>query len=180
MRLFIAIELPDDVKKVLARLRADIRGAHWVPVAQLHLTLSFLGEVDDVAAKSLTSELAQIQAPGFDLGFAGAGSFPNQRQPRVLWVGLRPEPLLANLAALVRSAVLSCHIPQEERPFAPHITLARIRQPIKQPITAFIDLCQRHELPSFSVRGFILFQSRLTPQGAIHTPLSSFSLNSVR
>ena len=174
MRLFIAIELPGDVKKTLARLRADIPGARWVPVEQLHLTLSFLGEVDNATTKLLVDKLAQIKASEFNIRFAEAGCFPNQRQPRVLWVGLKPEPLLNNLASMVRNVALSCNIPQEERPFSPHITLARIRQQVKQPITAFFDLYQKQELPSIPVREFILFQSQLTPQGALHTPLKSF------
>lgn len=176
MRLFIAIELPDDVKGVLSRLRADITGARWVPVSQLHLTLSFLGDVDDASVKLLTSGLKQIRAPGFDLVFAGVGCFPNQRNPRVLWVGIRPEPFLSDLAAQVRSVVFACNIATEDRPFSPHITLARIRQPIRQPISPFIDLYQKLELPAFPVHEFILFTSRLTPQGAIHTPLGSFPL----
>ncbi len=178
MRLFIAIELPDEVKKLLSRMRSDVPGARWVPVEQLHLTLSFLGEVDDVTVKQLTGELAAIHAPGFDLRFSGTGCFPGRSRPRVLWVGLDPEPLLSNLASLVRKALLTCGIPQEERPFSAHITLARLKFPASREVAAFLDQPQRQELPTVAVREFILFQSRLTPQGAIHTPLKSFPLAS--
>lgn len=176
MRLFIAIELPEEVKRILGRLRTDIPGARWVPMEQLHLTLSFLGEVDEITAKLLTEELASIDAPGFDLRFSGTGCFPNRRQPRVLWVGLEPEPLLSNLASLVRKAVLSCDIYQDERPFSAHITLARLKLPASREAGAFLDQPQNNELPTVAVREFILFQSLLTPQGAIHTPLKSFPL----
>ncbi|MBI2354469.1 MAG: RNA 2',3'-cyclic phosphodiesterase [Deltaproteobacteria bacterium] len=176
MRLFIAIELPDEVKRLLGRLRGDIPDARWVPAEQLHLTLAFLGEVDEATMKRLTVELAAIRAPGFELRFSGTGCFPDRRRPRVIWVGLQPEPLLITLASLVRQAVLSCDIPQEERPFSAHITLARLRFPAAREAGAFLDQPQKEELPPVSVREFILFQSRLTPQGAIHTPVRVFPL----
>jgi 2'-5' RNA ligase len=154
----------------------DIPGARWVPLEQIHLTLAFLGEVDDDTLKLLTMALSEIQAPGFGLRFDGTGCFPDRRRPRVLWVGLEPEPLLSNLASLVRRAVLACGIPQEERPFSAHITLARLRFPASREAASFLDRPGSIEIPPVSVREFILFQSRLTPKGALHTPLKRFPL----
>jgi len=176
MRLFIAIELPEEVKESLMRLRSAIPGARWVPREQLHLTLSFLGELNESELPRLTGALAGIHAAGFGLRFSGTGCFPNPRQPRVLWVGLEPEPLLESLAAVVRKTVLSCDIPQEDRPFSPHITLARLKQPSSREVAAFLDHPQKLKIPLVRVREFILFQSSLTPQGAIHIPLRKFSL----
>jgi len=176
MRLFIAIELPDEVKRILGRMRSDIPGARWVAPEQLHLTLSFLGELDEAAMKRLSGELAEIQTSRFDLRFAGCGCFPNRKQPRVLWVGLEPEPLLNTLESLVRKAVLTCDVPQEDRPFSAHITLARLKLPASREVAVFLDQPQKQKLPTVSVREFILFQSSLTPHGAIHTPLKSFQL----
>jgi 2'-5' RNA ligase len=176
VRLFIAIELPENVKRLLYKLRTDIQGARWLPMEQLHLTLSFLGEVDEETAKKLIRDLSAIKAPAFDLRFCNPGCFPNRRQARVLWVGLEPEPLLSNLASLVQKTVLSCNIPQEERPFSAHVTLARLKAPGSREVAAFLDQPQRHKIPPVSVREFILFQSRLTPNGAVHTPLKNFTL----
>ena len=176
MRLFIAIELPDAAKRALAGLRQDIPGARWVPVEQIHLTLAFLGELDEAALGRLTGELVRIQVPEFRLGFSGTGCFPDRRRPRVLWVGLEPQPRLMQLAAGVHQAVLGCGIPQEERPFSPHITLARLRLSPARGCDAFLDRHPGQKLPSFPVREFALFQSRLTPQGAVHTPVRSFPL----
>ena len=176
MRLFIAIELPDAVKMILTRLRADIPGARWVPMEQIHLTLDFLGEVDDAASKLLADELVAIRAPEFFLRFSGTGCFPNRNRPRVLWVGLEPEPLLISLASQVRKAALACTIPQEERPFFPHITLARLKFPANRDVDAFLDQSRQPEIPPIIVGEFILFQSLLTPQGAIHTPIRGFPL----
>lgn len=176
MRLFIAIELPDEIKRPLGRLQIDIPGARWVPAEQIHLTLAFLGEVDDDTVKRLTTELAKIQAPGFELRFSGTGCFPDRRRPRVLWVGLEPEPLLSSLASQVRDAVLACGIPQEERPFSPHITLARLKFPAAREAARFLDQPPDRRLPPVTVREFILFRSSLTPRGAIHTPIRKFPL----
>jgi len=176
MRLFIAIELPDEVKRALAGLKTDIPGARWVPTDQIHLTLAFLGEVDEAVLERLAGELARIQVPEFQLCFSSTGCFPDRRRPRVLWVGLEPEPRLKHLAVGVHEAVLACGIPQEERPFSPHITLARLRLSPSRECDAFLDQHQKQKLPPFSVREFTLFQSRLTPQGALHTPIRNFPL----
>ena len=174
MRLFIAIELPDGIKKQLEGMCTDIPGSRWVPVEQIHLTLAFLGEVDDATLDLLTKALASIRVPGFTLRFSVTGCFPDRRRPRVLWVGLEPEPLLNSLASLVREAVLASNIPQEERPFSPHITLARLKFPAPREVGVFLDQPKKQEFPPVSVREFILFQSLLTSQGAVHSPVKTF------
>ena len=176
MRLFIAIELPAELKRSLGRLQTDIPGARWVPAEQIHLTLAFLGEVEQGVVERLTGELARIHTSAFELSFSGAGCFPNRKRPRVIWIGLEPEPRLEELAARVHEAVLACDIPQEERPFSAHITLARLKFPASRESGAFLDQHQKGNLPPLSVREFILFQSRLTPQGAVHTPIKNFAL----
>ncbi|GFE61224.1 RNA 2',3'-cyclic phosphodiesterase [Geobacter sp. AOG2] len=177
MRLFIAIELPDTIKRHLEKIRAHIPGSRWVPMEQIHLTLAFLGEVDEVTIERLTGSLAAIQSPGFSLRFSGAGCFPDRSRPRVLWVGLEPEPRLNRLASLVRETVLACGIPLEERPFSPHITLARLKLPVPREVEAFLGDHGKMCLPSVDVRRFILFKSLLTSQGAVHTPLKAFTLS---
>jgi 2'-5' RNA ligase len=176
MRLFIAIEFPDEVKKALISLRKDIPGARWVPAEQIHLTLAFLGEVDEITSGRLNDELSQIRSSSFKLCFTGTGCFSDRRRPRVLWVGLKPEPRLNLLAAKVRAAVLTCGIPQEERPFSPHITLARLKLPSSRESGVFLDQQAQKILPPLSVQEFTLFQSRLTTQGAVHIPIHRFPL----
>lgn len=177
MRLFIAIELTAEVKKLLARLQTAIPGARWVPAEQLHLTLAFLGEVDEVTCELLSRKLTEIFAAGFTLHFSGTGCFPDRRRPRVIWAGLSPSPKLTGLAGLVSNAVLSCDIPQEERPFSPHITLARCSQPASREVSTFLEQHRQLKLPPVKVREFILFQSRLTQQGATHIQLGQFPLS---
>jgi 2'-5' RNA ligase len=180
MRLFIAIEIPDDLKKMIGRLHVDIPGARWVPAEQIHLTLAFLGEVEEIAVEQLGRELAQIHQPEFRLSFSGTGCFPDRRRPRVLWIGVEPNPHLQALAAMVHEVLLACGIPQESRPFSPHITLARLKIPASGASAAFFDRPEALKLPPFSVREFILFQSRLTPHGAVHSPIRGFPLSAGR
>jgi len=176
MRLFIAIELPAELKQALARLHCDLPGARWVPAAQIHLTLAFLGEVEEASAWRLNTELARIHLPAFTLTMTGLGSFPHRQRPRVLWVGLAPEEHLANLVAAVHSAIRDCGLPLEERPFSAHITLARLRFPAPREAGAFLDQTLPPHLPPLPVHEFILFESRLSPHGVEHLPLTSFPL----
>ncbi len=176
MRLFIAVELPDDLKIALARQRVDIPGARWVPAAQIHLTLAFLGEVEEADVEQLTVQLSAFRVPGFELRFSGTGCFPNRHRPRVLWIGMEPEPLLKDLASRVRAAVLACGIPQEEHPFSPHVTLARLKLPSSREFELFLEQNNKVKFPPFHVVKFTLFQSQLTPQGAVHIPIKNFPL----
>jgi 2'-5' RNA ligase len=176
MRLFIAIELSEALKTALGKLRSDIPGARWVPPEQIHLTLAFLGELDEETTDRLTLELAGIQAAGFELSLSGTGCFPNVRYPRVLWVGVKPQPLLTLLADKVNSAVTACNIPLEERPFSPHITLARFKAPAAREVAAFLGQHRKVQFEPFSVTEFTLFQSKLTSHGALHAPVRNFPL----
>lgn len=177
MRLFIAIDLPLQLKLALAQLRCDLPAARWVPTTQIHLTLAFLGEVEEANAWRLNAELARIQLPSFTLTLTGPGCFPHRQRPRVLWVGLAPEARLTNLVAMVQAALRTCGLPVEERPFTAHITLARLRFPAAREARAFLDQ-PLPPFPVFPVQAFILFQSRVTASGVEHLPLSRFLLTS--
>lgn len=176
MRLFIAIDLPPELKRALWTLRSDLPGARWVALEQIHLTLAFLGEVEEKKIEPLSAELARIHLPPFTLSFTCTGCFPNRERPRVLWVGLAPQPRLAELAHQVQTALMVCDLPVEARPFSPHITLARLKFPAPRSVGVFLDQSLPPHLPVLSVQEFILFQSRLSPHGAEHLPLSHFSL----
>jgi 2'-5' RNA ligase len=178
-RLFIAIDLPGDVKRSLGCLRLEIRGARRVPPEQLHLTLAFLGEQGQEMVERLKGELSAIRSPGFRLCFSTLGGFPSHRNPRVIWAGLEPEARLERLASRVRAAVLACGVPLEERTFTPHVTLARVKQPAEYNVTTCLRHDQRPVIPPFTAVDFILYESRLTPSGAIHTTLATFPLQPV-
>jgi len=176
MRLFIAIELPHEHRMFLNRLLPDSPGVRRVPPEQVHLTLSFLGEVDEKNVGLLCEKLALIPAVSFHLVFSGFGCFPDRLHPRIIWAGLQPEPCLGKLAAGVRTAVLACGIPVEERAFSPHITLARIKPRASIRIEEVAGRISLESAPPFPVTEFILYQSRLSAQGAQHIPVKRFPL----
>lgn len=157
-------------------MRAEIPGARWVPAEQIHLTLAFLGEIDEKASERLIAELARIQSATFNLSFDGTGCFPNRHHPRVLWVGMQQEHALTRLAVEIQTVVRTCGIPLEDRPFSPHLTLARLKLPCSREVATFLNQHRTVKIPSFTVEQFILFQSRLTQQGAVHLPIKSFPL----
>lgn len=174
-RLFIAIDVPREIKEQLCRLRVDIPGTRWVPMEQLHLTLAFLGEVDCERTARLMEGLGAVRGQGFELGLGPTGCFSGRKRPRVLWVGIKPEPLLMALVERVRAECRGCLILLEERLFIPHITLARIKEP-GGGYDYFLDYQSNFHPQMFSVREFILFESRLSARGAQHITLGSYPL----
>jgi 2'-5' RNA ligase len=139
-RTFIAIELTDKLRAELVRQLDRLRHAapevRWVEPANLHLTLAFLGELDDerLAAATDAAEAAAAQGQPFRLATAGLGYFGAPHAPRVIWAGIGGESArLAQLHAALAEALDQRGFPREERPFAPHVTLARVKQPLPAP-----------------------------------------------
>ena len=127
-RLFIAIDLPETVKNSIKSICGGIPDARWVDVQQLHLTLRFIGEVDDRMFDSIKNSLAEITETRFSLTLRGVGSFPPKRPPRVLWVGIENSETLIRLAGEVEEVLVRKNgLEPEERKFSPHITIARFR-----------------------------------------------------
>ena len=177
MRLFVAVDMPAEVKEKLASLQTAIPGVRWLPAEQLHLTLVFLGEIEPENLDGLCSALAAIAVPPFTLTFDRTGCFPHPGAPKVLWAGVKQQPALAGLALLVREAAESCGIKTDERPFSPHITLGRSRQPASCTAADFSKQLISDKKLSIPVLSFILYQSRLTQQGAIHEAIREFRLS---
>lgn len=126
-RLFVAIDLPKPVCFKLARLLAEPpRGVRPVPAAQFHVTLHFLGHVDDAARGLVTERLARIRHDPFTLVVRGTGVFPPRGRPSVLWAGVAPSMALAGLHAAVGREIEALGLAVESRPYVPHVTLARL------------------------------------------------------
>ena len=129
MRLFVALEIPSGVRENLATLLASLRAItkepRWVRAENLHITLKFLGEVDEDKLDAVRSALGKIRSEQpVTLEFRGLGFFPNEKHPRVFWAGIEASANLKTLAADIESALEKLR-PRENREFSPHLTLAR-------------------------------------------------------
>ena len=181
MRLFVAMDIPEDVRSSLAALAAKLRlayrNARWARIESLHVTLKFIGETSPEKTAEIKTVLASIpsRAPT-EINFRGLGFFPNERRPRVLWAGIDATTDLAELAAAVETSLGALGIPREERAFSPHLTLARFDTPRGlDALHAAIDVAGSLEFGATTAKEFHLYQSVLKPGGAEYTRLASFS-----
>ena len=182
MRLFVAIELHPRTAAELAQLGAELRARAsrlapaakltWVPVDRMHLTVRFIGEVDEGQAPRVREALAMPAAVApFDLALTGLGVFPPSGRPRVLWVGLGAgrEQVLA-LEREVSARLDACGIAGEARPYSPHLTLARVREGSGLRSRDWLADAATHTRVT-PVEAITLFQSRLSPKGPTYIRL---------
>ena len=177
-RLFIAIDLPQEVKEAVAGIVGrDLPGARRVPVEQLHLTLRFIGDADEETFRSIKGVLGKVRGTPFPLAMKGVGHFPPGRHPRVFWVGIEASEPLAGLYKGVELALVGAGVEPEERGFSPHITLARLRETPADRVAALEEKHRQFSAGPFTVREFYLYSSTLTREGAIHRREATYPLS---
>jgi len=175
IRLFVALALPDKVADGLLAIEHGVPGARWSVRDQLHLTLRFVGEVDERDASAVDEALAAISVPSFTLELKGVGAFGG-KSPRALWAGVVPNDALMHLQRKIESAIQRLGLPAEERKFTPHVTLARLRA---APAGRVMDFLADHSLyatGAFRMAQFVLFSSRLTSNGSIYVAERAYAL----
>lgn len=176
-RLFVALDLPDLVKETLSPLMRGLGDVRWLDDDQLHLTLRFIGELDNGRTDEVADALSLVQAAPFDLQLKGIGHFPPRGEPRVIWTGIEPQPELSALKRRIDRALEQADIERDRKKYAPHVTIARLRRP---PTEAGLQTyLMRHSLyqsPAFPVSGFKLFSSWLDGQGADYQVEASYEL----
>ncbi len=169
-RLFVAIDLPESTRQVLAGLDPHIRGVRWTDAAQMHLTLSFLGEVPDEIDLALREKLGVIEFGDFFLPIVGVGTFSAKGAPKIIWIGVRKaHPHLFQVHKRVQEAALAVGLEPELKPWHPHITLARCRDVSAQSLRKFLHTNAEFDAGMIRVEAFYLYSSKLTPSGPIHT-----------
>jgi RNA 2',3'-cyclic 3'-phosphodiesterase len=189
MRLFIALDISEEIRRALAeyaaRLRRQVPSARFVRVEGLHITLKFIGETQK--AESLQQALSTIQQAPFEVALAGTGFFPDAKRPRIFWAGIQAPAALPELARKVEAACRSLGFPAEERPFQPHLTLARggsgnpHQRPRngEPPLLQLANAVRKEESPRFGMmvaQQFHLYESQLHPEGSIYTKIATFDL----
>lgn len=185
MRLFVALEIPANVRQELASLIANLRAAtgqsaknrpKWVRPENVHLTLKFIGEVAQDKIAAIRSALAGLPSgEAIQLEFRNLGFFPSERRPRVLWVGMEGSARLQTLAADVENTLEHLGIPREQRAFQPHLTLARFEPAgIDAKLSEAVARTASRVFGSMRAREFHLIESTLKPSGAEYTTVQTF------
>lgn len=186
MRLFIAIELSDDIRNTLSQIQAHLKYAgadvKWVEKDNIHLTLKFLGEVTEEKAekiKTILDEIGKTSKP-FEISVKDIGAFPKIDFPRVIWVGLdNGAKESVELAGKIDDALSKIGFQKETRLFAAHLTIGRVRSPknkeaLREKIASFRPQTIDHRPQT--ILSITLFQSTLTPQGPIYSKLHEAKL----
>lgn len=183
MRLFVALSMPDSVAQSLMLVQGGVPGARWQTREQLHLTLSFIGEVDGRDGAMIDDALAGIRAPAFSLQLHGVGQFGTGKQTRAhaLWAGTRANPALEHLQRKVDTAIRRAGTPADAsngsgHKFTPHVTLARMRHPEPGKVVEWLTHNALYTSAEFAVAAFHLYSSRLTSDGSIYRIEQSYEL----
>jgi RNA 2',3'-cyclic 3'-phosphodiesterase len=194
MRLFVAIDITDDIRERIVRFIEGVEpfaaDARWVKPESLHVTLKFIGEQPEAANERIKHLLNNIHANTIEIRFHRYGFFPTAKSARVFWLGMEAGPQLSVLAAAVDDATATLGIAKEDRAFSPHLTLARAsggsgtpRWRKDGPKCMFQRLQEKlaglpePEFGSMTAREFVLYQSQLSPKGSKYTKLERFTLD---
>lgn len=178
VRAFVAVEIPDDVRRQLARVQAEIKAsrAHvgWVQPANLHVSLAFLGDITWAQVEALRAaldEAAALLAP-FSCEVADLGTFGGPRSPRVIWAGIRGAGPIGELQRSVAQAVRAVGIELETRDFSAHVTLGRVRSSRgREALVQAIESVGEIVFGRVDVGSIVLMRSVLKPAGPEYTPL---------
>ncbi len=169
MRLFVALDLPWEVREQLAGLAVGIAGARWVPVENYHLTLRFIGEVAPPRAEDIDHALAALRGRAFKLALSGVGTFDKAGRPMALYAGVERSPPLDHLQGKIETALQRAGLPPERRRFVPHVTLARLDNAMEARLAAFVQARNLFRTAPFAVEHFTLFSSQLGKEASVYT-----------
>jgi 2'-5' RNA ligase len=191
MRTFIAIELSEEIRSALGQVQSHLKYAgadvKWVNPQNIHLTLKFLGEVDEKKLEKVKTALDGVAASSraFELSLKEIGAFPAVDHPRVVWVGLdKGSDESKALAQNIDESLSKIGFQKETRPFAAHVTIGRVRSPhnklaLKEKIISYNTNDERRTTSDERVSSITLFKSALTPQGPVYTVLHESKLCTV-
>jgi 2'-5' RNA ligase len=193
MRIFVGLDIDEAIRERISRFMDGVREfapeARWVGPESLHLTLKFIGEQPEAAVEQISRALSQVRGSAVQAAFRGYGFFPTAKSARVFWIGIEAGPELSSVARSVDQATASLGIPKEERPFSPHLTLARggdgsgspRRQKGDRPNRSFqrlqekLAVLSQTEFGAMTAREFFLYRSELQRGGSRYTKIARFA-----
>lgn len=169
MRLFVALQLPAEIRQEISTLHGGIPDARWIPDGNAHITLAFLGEISNADVMDVGLTLSRIKHSEFDLHLSSVGVFGNSRRPRILWTGVSPSESLTLLQQKISKTLSGAGLKLEDRKFKPHVTLARVHMSPYEKVRQFLTDNALFRTRSIAVENFTLFSSHLAHTGAIYT-----------
>ena len=175
IRLFVGLRPPASIRAPLLALMGGIPGARWQDDGQLHITLRFIGEVDERAAEDAALALSAVRWPPLEIGLEGVGTFDSRGRINAVWAGIRPREALAGLHRKIDQALVRAGQPPERRAYLPHITLARMNAPAEA-AERFVEAHAGLASPPFMLDHFYLFESHLGHDGARYEPVERYGL----
>lgn len=178
-RLFTAIDPPADARDQLAsycEARDVPFDARWTPPENYHITLRFIGDVNDDREAELRSVLDAVEADAFTLKPLGLGVLPSRRNPRVLTINMAASDPIQALYESVEAVLAEAGVDREQRSYRPHLTIARLKNANAREVRSFLQEAPEPDLDAFQIDQFALYESTLTPSGAVHEPKSIFTL----
>ncbi|WP_420393928.1 RNA 2',3'-cyclic phosphodiesterase [Acuticoccus sp.] len=179
-RLFTALTLPDDVRQWLTGLRGGLRNARFVDPENYHVTLRFIGDVDERTADEAADALSRIRRAPLEVRLSGLGSFGNKRQPHAVWVRVEPTPELVELQAEQERILQRMGLPADTRRFTPHVTVARCRGASSREVADWLSLRGGFAAPPFVADAFALLSSRASVGGGPYLTEDVYPLSLAR
>ncbi|MEM8914814.1 MAG: RNA 2',3'-cyclic phosphodiesterase [Pseudomonadota bacterium] len=176
IRLFVAIPLPSVVRQRLSLLQAGLPGCRWTNPDNLHLTVRFIGDVDEPMAAEIDHALAALRPAPFDLDLAHVGYFGTAKKARHVWAGLAPNPALDHLHTKVDRAMVGLGLPPDDRRFSPHVTLGRLRDTPMDRLRHWLADHDGLRLGPITVEKVTLFESHRHAGGPTYLPLADYEI----
>jgi 2'-5' RNA ligase len=176
MRLFVALDLPYDLRQRLAGLAVGLQGARWVPPDNYHITLRFIGETPRHRAEEIDLALAALRGRAFSLTMSGVGTFEKSGRVTALWAGVERNAALDHLQGKIDTALQRAGVPTERRRFAPHVTLARLDNPPGDKLVSWVQSHNLFRTDPVPVEHFTLFSSLLGKEQSVYTPEVEYPL----
>ncbi len=184
MRTFIAIDLDEGIKKTISEFIRELdrsdRHIKWIKPPGMHLTLKFMGDINEekkAEVESVLKKIADRHRP-FPLGFKGTGTFPpGKKYPRVLWIGIKENKPLLEIQSRLENELERLQYSREQRKYHPHLTLGRVKIPYHiESVLSLLEKNKERDFGDMTVNRITLFLSTLKPTGAEYTKLSEFEL----
>jgi RNA 2',3'-cyclic 3'-phosphodiesterase len=174
-RLFTGLEIPPDVGRSFSMLRGGVPGARWIDPENYHLTLRFIGDVDDIVAQEVALILGKVRRGSFELRLDGLSAFGGHK-PRAVVASIAPAQPVVELQAEHERLLQRVGLDSEGRKYTPHVTLARLRDSSSRDVADYLSMRAAYRSMAFAVSRFVLFSSRATVGGGPYVVEASYPL----